>query len=158
VGIVWISGAITRLAVEPTVGANVQLRDYPRLVERIRALSAAGSHDREIARHLLTEGLHSAHRTSVPLRLVRDIRKAEGIPSLYQQCRGHARVGTHWTVPGLACWLGVRKGWVYERIGAGLIPATPYAATGCYVIPDDPALLERLRTLAEQTLSRRRAW
>jgi hypothetical protein len=119
VTIVWVSGAITRLTVEPTVGANVHLHDHPRLVERIRELSAAGHHDREIVRRLLEEGFHSAHRVGFPLHIVRDIRKAEGIESLYQQCRGHDRVATNWTVPGLARELGISKRWVYDHIASG---------------------------------------
>jgi hypothetical protein len=158
VTIVWVSGAITRLMIEPTVGANVHLRDYPRLVERIRELSAAGHHDREIVRRLLEEGFHSAHRVGFPLHLVRDIRKAEGIESLYQQVRGHDRVGADWTVPGLAREVGMSKRWIYDRIASGVIPATCYAATGCYAIPHDPTLIEHLRHLAEVTLSRRRAF
>lgn len=157
VTIVWVSGAITRLTAEPTVGASVDLRDYPRLVERIRELSAAGYHDRAIVVRLLAEGFHSAHRVDFPLHLVRDIRKAEGIASLYQQCRGHDRVGTNWTVPGLARELGISKRWIYDHISSGVIPATTYAATGCYVIPHDDTLIEHLRDLAQVTLSRRRA-
>jgi hypothetical protein len=39
-----------------------------------------------------------------------------------------------------------------------VIPATPYAATGCYVIPHDSTLIEHLRDLAKGTLLRRRAF
>lgn len=128
VTIVWVSGATTRLTVAPTVGAHEHLRDYPRLVERIRELSAAGHHDREIVARLLAEGFHSPHR-----------------------------VGPNWTVPGLARELGMTKHWIYDHVASGVIPATPYAAIGCYVIPHDDTLLERLHQLAKGTLSRRRA-
>jgi hypothetical protein len=114
-------------------------------VERIGALSAAGYHDRAIAQRLTAEGFRSARSPHVPTTLVTRLRRRQGHTSLTTQFRGQEQIAGQWTVWGLSHALQVDRNWLYVRIHAGSIPATRHPVTGHYLIPDDPALLERLR-------------
>jgi hypothetical protein len=145
VTIVWVSGALSRLTVQPPLGRNADLADYDRIVERVRELNAAGYSDRAMAQHLVAEGFHSARHTAVPVSLVRTLRRRAGWPSLYQRYRGHDRIAGRWTASGLARSLGVTREWIYQRIASGLIPATRLPVAGRYLIADDPELLAQLR-------------
>jgi DNA invertase Pin-like site-specific DNA recombinase len=143
--VVWISGAMTPLTVHPPVHRDADLANYERLVERIGALSAAGYHDRAIAQRLTAEGFRSARSPHVPTTLVTRLRRRQGHTSLTTQFRGQEQIAGQWTVWGLSHALQVDRNWLYVRIHAGSIPATRHPVTGHYLIPDDPALLERLR-------------
>jgi hypothetical protein len=57
------------------------------------------------------------------------------------------QVDGQWTVWGLSRALGVDRDWLYARIQAGTLPATKHPLVGHYLIPDDPAALDRLRQL-----------
>jgi len=154
VSIVWVSGAVSRLTVHPPVGASRELQAYDQIVARIQALSAEGCTDRAIARQLRDEGFQSAHRATLPLRLVRTIRKQEGIPSRFESYRRAQYVEGCWTASGLAHLLGVGVRWVQWEIAVGRIPAHQDPYTKHYLIPDDPHLLEQLRARLERRLAR----
>jgi hypothetical protein len=109
-------------------------------------LGAAGYSDREIAQRLTLEGFRSARSERVSAGLVGEIRRARGQISLTEQFRTQAKLEEHWTVFGLAQELGVHRNWLYTRIRNGTLPATRHSVVGHYLIPDDPALLAKLRT------------
>jgi DNA invertase Pin-like site-specific DNA recombinase len=144
--IVWVSGAFSVLEAHPRIHRAVDVTGYEPLVERIRTLAAAGYQDPEIARRLTAEGFRSARDPSgVPTRLVATIRRAHGQASLTEQFRHQAKLDGKWTVWGLARALGVDRNWFYRRIARGTLPAERHPASGHYLIPDDPALLDRFR-------------
>lgn len=145
VKIVWVSGAITPLTMHPALLRVKDLSDYPRLVERILALSAAGYPDREIARRLTDEGFHSARSQGVPKKLVFRVRRAHQQASLTEQFRGQDNIDGKWTVAGLSRALGIDRNWLYRRMQWGILPATRHPTTGHYLIEDDPVLLDQLR-------------
>jgi DNA invertase Pin-like site-specific DNA recombinase len=145
IAIVWISGAISRLTVHPTVARSRALSDYDRLVARVRQLATEGHADREIARRLAAEGWRSAHHRVLPLRLVRTIRAEHGLPSAWQQVRGQDRSAGWWTAPGLARAVGASRYWIYRQVDAGRLAAQCQPGTGRLLIADDPTLLDRLR-------------
>jgi len=144
--VVWVSGAVSTLAVHPPVLRQVDLSNYEDFVERLLALGAVGLSDREIAQRLTAEGFHSARSACVPTALVGEIRRARGQISLTEQFRTQAKIEEQWTVYGLAQELGVHRNWLYTRIRNGTLPATRHAVLGHYRIPDDPELLAPLRT------------
>jgi DNA invertase Pin-like site-specific DNA recombinase len=146
--LVWVSGAMSQLTVQPRLHRTVDVRDYARLVERVLALSAEGCQDREIARRLTAEGFRSARRDDVPLTLVGEIRRAHHRPAPRVQLREQVRVDGHWTLSGLAQHLHVKRSWVRHQIAAGRVPAIRHAATGYYLIPDQRELLARLHARA----------
>src|SRR5439155_17549538 len=83
VKVVWVSGAFSTLTVHPVLHRAVDVGDYDRLVERVRALAAEGYQDGEIARRVSAEGFRGARTpTRVPKRLVFRIRQRHGQPSL----------------------------------------------------------------------------
>jgi DNA invertase Pin-like site-specific DNA recombinase len=146
VKVVWISGAFSVLEAHPPIHRAVDVAGYDQLVERTLALGAEGVPDGEIARRLTADGFRSArHPTSVPARLVGQVRRRHGQTSLLIQLRGQDQVDRQWTVAGLARALGVARHWVYRRIRQGVLPTVRHAATGYHLIPDDPALLASLR-------------
>jgi DNA invertase Pin-like site-specific DNA recombinase len=145
IAIVWISGAVSRLTVHPTVARTRDLSAYDRLVVRVRQLTAEGHANREIARRLAAEGFRSAYRATLPVRLVQTIRAEHGIPSAWQQLRGQDRSAGCWTVPGLARAVGTSRYWIYRQIDAGRLAAERQPVTGRILIADDPTLLDRLR-------------
>jgi DNA invertase Pin-like site-specific DNA recombinase len=146
--VLWVSGAGTTLTVRPPVHRSADLREYPRLVERALALAAAGHQDPEVARRLTAEGFRSAHRPDVPTTLVERIRRVHGLVSLTERFRRDDRIDGAWTVGGLARALDVSAEWLRQRIADGTVPAQRHAATGRYLIPDDPVAVARLRARA----------
>lgn len=58
--VVWVSAAITSLAVHPAILRGSEVSNNDDLVERVLALGVEGHQDREIARRLTAEGFRSA--------------------------------------------------------------------------------------------------
>jgi DNA invertase Pin-like site-specific DNA recombinase len=146
VKVVWVSGAFSTLTVHPVIHRAADIADYDRLVARVRALAAEGYPDGEIARRVSAEGFRGARTpTRVPKRLVFQIRQTHGHPSLTEQLRHQHHLDGQWTVWGLSRALGVDRDWLYRRIQRGTLPVVRHPATGHYLIPDEPLLLERLR-------------
>jgi DNA invertase Pin-like site-specific DNA recombinase len=144
--VVWVSGAVSTLAVHPPLLRQSDRPNYEHFVERLLALGAAGYSEREIAQRLTQEGFRSARSARIPVGLVGEIRRVRGQISLTEQFRTQAKLEEQWTVFGLAQELGVHRNWLYTRIRNGTLPATRHAVAGHYLIPDDPALLAQLRT------------
>ncbi len=145
VKIVWVSGAVTPLVLQPPTYRTIEMRGYAHLATQILALSRVGLRDQDIATRLAAQGYRSARQQPITKDLVGKIRRAHGVDGVRQQFRSRDRIEGQWTVYGLARALHVRRTWLYSRIAAGTVPAHRHAVTGHYLIPDDPALLERLR-------------
>ncbi len=148
VKIVWVSGAYSLLSVRPPVHRGRQLRDYEGLVAQVLALSAEGHHDQVIAQRLTAEGFRSARRLEVPRQFVEQTRRAHGVVSLTEQFRRADKIDGRWTVGGLARALAVGSNWLRRRIAEGTVPAELHPATGRYLIPDDPLVIDRLKVEA----------
>jgi DNA invertase Pin-like site-specific DNA recombinase len=148
VTIVWVSGAITPLALPLPTYRTTELAGYADLAARISALSQTGASDREIAERLSAEGFHSARQPTVSKELVGKIRRAQGGVAVRQQFRAQERIEGQWTTHGLAQTLRIRRTWLYERIVAGTVPAVRHPVTGHYLIPDDPLVIDTLRRQA----------
>jgi len=142
--VVWVSGALTRLTVQPPVAHTRDLVEYDQLVARVAALSGEGYTDAEIARRLMAEGFRSPRTPTIPTTLVTRLRRRHQHPSLTTQFRGQEKVDGQWTVWGLSRALHVDRNWLYVRIRAGTLPATRHAVIGHYLIPDDPDILTQL--------------
>ena len=142
--IVWVSGAVTPVAVHPPVLRGADVSGYEAFVARVLELGAAGYPDPEIAARLTSEGYRSARRPHVTPSWVAQIRRARGQVSLVEQFRTQAKVDDQWTVFGLAQELGVHRNWLYARIRRGRLPATRHPVLGQYLIPDTPDLLQTL--------------
>jgi len=143
--VVWVSGAISMLAVHPPLLRQSDRPNYEHFVEHLLALGAAGYSEREIAQRLTLAGFRSARSKRVPAGLVGEIRRARGQISLTEQFRTQAKLAEHWTVFGLAQELGVHRNWLYTRIRNGTLPAVRHPVVGHYLVLDDPALLAKLR-------------
>lgn len=148
--VVWVSGAVTPLAVHPPILRGAEVSDYPAFVARVLALGAEGHTDRVIAQRLTAEGFRSARRVGVPTSVVGTIRRSHDQVSLTERFRTATHLDGQWTVWGLVRELGVHRNWLYARIRSGALPATRHPATGHYLIPDDPELLAQLRAQRER--------
>ena len=148
--LVWVSGAVTPVAVHPPILRGADVSRYEAFVARVLELGAAGHHDREIAARLTAEGYHSARRSKIPPSWVGEIRRARGQISLTGQFRTQAKLDGQWTIFGLAQALGVHRNWLYARIRNGVIPAVRHPVVGQFLIPDDPTLLQVLTAHRER--------
>jgi hypothetical protein len=148
VKVVWVSGAYSLLSVPAVVHRAHDLQDYERLVARIRALSAEGASDADIAERLSREGFRSARSPTISAKAVERIRRLLGQGALRHQFRTQDQIDGHWTVGGLARYLAVSSEWLRRQITSGAVPAVRHAQTHCYLIADDPTMLERLRARA----------
>ena len=146
--IVWISGAYSLLTAHPPLHRTRDLPTYDQLVTRILELGRAGYQDPAIAQRLTAEGFRSARYPDVPVALVERVRRQHGQVSLTERFRVDDKIDGHWTVGGLARQLGRSSDWVRRRVKSGIVPATRHRLTGRYLIPDDPALLDRVRARA----------
>jgi DNA invertase Pin-like site-specific DNA recombinase len=149
VTVVWVSGAVTPVTLQPPTYRTTDVPRYDELADRIAALSGAGYPDKEIAARLTEEGFRSARQASVTAGVVGKIRRWHGGVATRRQFQSRDRIDGRWTTHGLARELNVRRTWLYPRIAAGAIPATRHPLTGHYLIPDDPALIADLRRQAD---------
>ena len=151
VRIVWVSGAVSALTVQPPVGRTADVRGYEDMVARTLTLSAAGCPDAEIARRLTDEGFRAARGPTITASLVSTVRRAQGHVSVRAQCKAQPKVDGQWTVSGLAQALGVPRNWVYARIRNETLPARRDPLTGYFLITDSPNLLANLATQHERS-------
>lgn len=142
--IVWVSGAITPLTLDPPVYRITEIGNYEQLVARVLALSEEGHPDQEIAARLTAEGFHSARQLPISKELVGKIRRAHDQVSVREHVRSHEQMADAWTIHGLAQRLGVRRTWLYTRIRNGTLPAHRHPVSGHYLIPNDPQVLASL--------------
>jgi len=123
VTIVWQGGMETRHQVARAVGSYEQLKDYRRLMERIRELHAAGLHHFQIAESLNREGFAPPRRRGVFNKgNVGELIHRLGLAGeLFRQdlLQKH-----EWWIPDLARKLGViaakihywvKQGWIHHR-------------------------------------------
>ncbi len=148
VRVVWVSGAVSPLAISASVRQNDALPGYDRLATRVLELAADGVTDRCIAEQVTSEGFRSARLPRIPVDLVRRIRRTSGGESPSVTYRNQERIDGRWTVTGLVRLLAVSREWVLVRIRKGAVPAVRHPVTGHYLIDDDPVVLERLKTEA----------
>lgn len=144
VRIVWVSGAVSALTLQPRVGRTADVRGYGDLVARTLTLSADGCPDAEIARRVTDEGFRAARGASITADLVAKVRRAHGHSSVRAQFKAQSTVDGQWTVGGLAQALGAPRNWVYARIRNETLPARRDPLTGYFLIPDSPTLLASL--------------
>jgi hypothetical protein len=156
--VVWVSGAISRLTVQPRLHRGVDRSDYPQLVARILALSAEGYPDQEIAQRLTAEGFRAARRPDVHVQLIEKVRRAHGQRARREQFRQQAQIDSAWTVSGLARELQVNSNWIRKRIANGTVAAMRDPMTGWYLIPDVPEVIEQLKIQAAVHYPSRRAF
>jgi DNA invertase Pin-like site-specific DNA recombinase len=145
VKVVWVSGAYSELRVATVVHRGADLPNYERFSARVLELSAQGYADAAIAEHLTREGFRSARHMDVCRAAVEKIRRTHGQGTLTERFRCEDKIDGCWTVHGLARHLGTTSAWVRKHIGYGTIPAARHPLTQCYLIADDPALLQELR-------------
>jgi DNA invertase Pin-like site-specific DNA recombinase len=143
--IVWVSGAWSRLTVQPGLQRTAELEDYARLVERVRALSSVGYDDGVIAERLAAEGFRSARTERLSKELVGKLRRRHQIVSVRTTYREQDQIDGQWTVGGLIRRFGVKRARLYEWIERGVVPARQHPETGQYLIPDDPDVLAALQ-------------
>ena len=147
VKIVWVSGAVTPLVVHPPTYRTTETGGL-----RPAGQPGGGPEPRGPPR---PGDRHPAGGRGLPVRPAGARHHGPGgqdPPGARRGWRAAAvpvqdRIGGRWTVRGLTRALQVRRTWLYTRIAAGAVPATRHPVTGHYLIPDDPALLERLRAL-----------
>ena len=148
VKIVWVSGHFSEGTVIPPILRQRDITGYDTMVERIGQLWRAGYRDTQIAETLTQQDFRSARRERVSATTVMKVRKQHHWVSRYHQHRLADKIDHMWTIRGLAHHLGVRRGWLYDRIQQGflsepdVIRRPPY---GHYLIRDDAKLLARLR-------------
>jgi hypothetical protein len=154
VKIVWVSGHFSEGMVVPPIHRQADLSGYQPMVTRIRELWQQGHTDAQIAQTLTAEGFRSARSSEVSTATVLKIRNRHHWVSRYHEHRLAKRIDGMWTIHGLACELGVKRDWFYNRIRSGFLTAPevirkpPY---GNYLIPDEATLIERLRHEVQRT-------
>jgi len=151
VTITWAGGHHTHgRAVRPVARLD-QLSYYPRLLQIVTELSAAGHSPAQIADRLNSAGLRPPKRTTrfgpdqVRALMARnDIRApvARAMPTVIADLESD-----QWSVPGLAAELRMPTATVYNWIYRGWVTAEHVAGHKFWVIQADPAELDRLRGL-----------
>lgn len=146
--VVWKGGQYSTFEVRTTVGSFADLSGAEQMERLIEELFWEGLSDEDIAHHLTDLGHRSPQSAHVLPSTVRTARYRIGL--LRSRSQSHPRnVPGSLTVTQAADKLGVRVGWVYDRIHNGRIRLAKDAATGLYLFPDEPATMERLQELKE---------
>lgn len=146
VRVVWRGGATTSADVAVSVGNLTDLSGAKEMTTIILRLAGTGASDGEIAAQLTAAGHRSPHSKVVLPSTVKNIRLAHGI--MQRPCQSHPRCAPGFlTVPQLTKKLGVPRSWIYDRIHNGTITVDKDSKTGCYLFPDKPETLRKLRQL-----------
>jgi DNA invertase Pin-like site-specific DNA recombinase len=146
VRVVWRGGATTSKDVAVSVGSFAHLSGAKEMETIILRLARAGMADAKIATHLTAAGHRSPQSNVVLPSTVKGIRLAHGI--LQRPSQSHPRrVPGFLTVPQLIKKLGVPRSWIYDRIHNGTITVDKDPKTRCYLFPDKPETLRKLRQL-----------
>jgi DNA invertase Pin-like site-specific DNA recombinase len=148
VTIVWAGGhETTSQAVRP-VARLEQLSYYPRLIQRIRELAAAGHTARQIADALNADGLRPPKRTSrFGVEQVRTILHQRGIRTQHHNTTVTVLAEHEWSVTGLAAALHMPTATAYTWIYRGWVTAHRASDDKHWIITADPTELDRLRQL-----------
>ncbi len=119
----------------------------------IKRMAAEGHSDAAIAEHLTEKGHRSPRADKVLESTVRITRLRLGI--LRRAHQSHPRrVEGFLTIPQLTKKLGVSSWWISDRIHNGTIKARKDEKMKCYLFPDTPATLARLKLLVAEYQSK----
>lgn len=124
----WTSGAVNELEIVRP-GRGESHRHDPAVLQRIRELAAAGTHDEEIARRLNLEGLHTGTRRPWTQDMVRTARSRKRIERVAADRPRmpplpHRHPDGRYSVPGAMARFGVGEGVVHRWIRQGLVTAS----------------------------------
>lgn len=153
VKVVWVSGHFSQGIVCPPTWRQVDVTNYPAILERIEQLWQTGLTDKQIAVALNEEGFHSARNLSFTPLIVLKIRHQQGWGSVLSQHRGAEKINGMWTIQALAKQFGVKVCWFYNRIRNGFLsePDLVRQPQGNYLIRDDEHLMARLKQEVQRT-------
>jgi hypothetical protein len=144
--VVWRGGATTSDVIRVTVGKFAWLTGAAEMEAAIKRMTAEGHSDAAIADHLTAAGHRSPRADKVLESTVRLTRLRLGILRTAHQ--SHARrVEGFLTIPQLAKKLAVSRWWISDRIANGAIKAKKDEKFKCYLFPDTPAMLAKLKAL-----------
>jgi hypothetical protein len=144
--IVWRGGSATREIVRVTVGKFASLSGAQEMETSIEILARDGHSDEEIASRLTSAGHRSPRADRVLESTVRNVRLQNGI--LRRASQSHPRrVEGFLTIPQLAKKLGISRWWISDRINNGTIQVTKDEKAKCYLFPDTPEMLAKLKSL-----------
>jgi hypothetical protein len=144
--IVWRGGETTVCDSPLSVGSLDRLSSASELLDRSRALHAAGLSDAQIAERLTEQGYRSPRSHRVLESTVRRSRLQQRI--FLERPHTHpGRPGGYLSVAEVAAKLGVTHQWLYHHIYAGHIDLLRDQATNLYLFPDHPATLAQLQQL-----------
>ena len=150
--IVWVSGHFSQGIVCPPIWRQVDVTNYPALIERVKQLWQQSLTDNQIAQILNDEGFQSARKKRFTGLIVLKIRRKQGWDSAFQAHRGAEKINGMWTIQGLAKKLGVNVFWFYRQIRNGSLcePDLVRQPQGNYLICDNEQTIARIQQAAQQ--------
>lgn len=151
VTITWAGGHETTGRATRPVARLDQLSYYPRLLQIVTELAAAGHTPAQIAGRLNTAGLRPPKRTTrFGPEQVRTLMTRHGIRTPATRARPTAITDLgpdQWSVPALAAELRMPTATVYNWIYRGWVTAEHVPGHKFWTVHADPAELDRLRDL-----------
>ncbi len=146
VRVVWAGGDWSEFIAD-TGGHTLRELSGIVAIERLVAeMARAGASDAAITEELETRGHRLDHGRPVLLSTVRKLRLAQGIRYRPEMRR---RVAGALTLPEVAEAVGVSQAWLHHRIRTGRIRLTLDPHRRMYLFPNDPAVLDAVRQLAD---------
>lgn len=147
--VVWRGGATTSGVVRVTVGKFAWLSGAAEIEATIKRMATEDHSDAVIAEHLTAAGHRSPRADKVLESTVRLTRLRLGILRTAHQSHPR-RVEGFLTIPQLAEKLGISRWWISDRIRNGTIRVKKDAKKKCYLFPDTPATLAKLKALVAE--------
>ncbi len=149
--VVWRGGLTTEGYVTVGTGKIASMERGKELEQRVLDLSKDSTlYTTEIAKLLTAEGFHSPQSDEVLVSTVRTIRKRNGIMDLARS--SPTQVPGFLTTAQLEARLGLRQGWIFERIRTGKILVEKDPETGRYLFPDTESTVNQIRLLSQGKL------
>jgi DNA invertase Pin-like site-specific DNA recombinase len=148
--IVWRGGATSGGSVNMPVRSFASLSGFEEMVEIITRMTKEDHSDQAIAESLTSAGHRSPRSTSVLVSTVANIRLSLGL--LRQGSRSYPReVKGFLSVSQMAKKLGVRPGWIHNRIRNKTIEIKKDRQHNCYLFPDTAAEFKSLKRVVNES-------
>ncbi|MDN3568493.1 recombinase family protein [Paeniroseomonas aquatica] len=145
VRVVWVGGDWSEFVADTGGHALRELSGIGTIERLVAEMARAGASDAAIVEALDAQGHHLDHGRRVLLSTIRKLRLAQGIRYRPEMRR---RVAGALTLPEVAEVVGVSQAWLHHRIRTGRIRLALDPQHRMYLFPNDPAVLDAVRQLA----------
>ena len=150
VRIVWRGGLVTEVKQQVPIHSRRYGELEKQVVDRLRELNESGATTDEIIHHLNDEGFTPCRGGKfTTTAIIMKLKRRYGITSKLESLRRGGCPENKYTTDELAMEIGVKREWIYRKIGRAEIRIEKDSTYGCYLFPRTKKAVRELRRLKE---------